>query len=136
LVACVAPALAACGSSSSPPPSVDPASLTPASAPVFAGAHVQPQGALRAAALAAGADLTGQADPYLRLLAALQTPGPPTLGFARDVRPRLGRDAGVFLRSLTRPGSRRAANAGIGDLLTLLQRGLSGESPPSSEFPF
>jgi Protein of unknown function (DUF3352) len=123
--ALLAGALAACGSTPSPGSSADPASVVPASAPLYAGATVRPGGAQRTAALAAGRALTHQADPYLRLLAALQTPGSPALDFQREVAPWLGPHAAVFLSSLGASGS----------LLSLLQQGLLGGSSTAA-FPF
>jgi hypothetical protein len=119
-------ALAGCGSSSSPGTSADPATVVPSSAPLYAGATVRPRGAQQTAALAAGRALTHQADPYLRLLSALQAPGSPALSFKREVAPWLGPHAGVFLTSL---GSSSA-------LLTLLQQGLLGSSSATAASPF
>ena len=125
----VALALGACGSStSSSGTAADPASAIPAAAPVYAGANVRPQGSEKTNALAAGRALTHQANPYLRLLAALQAPGAPPLGFARDVSPWLGPHGGVFLSSLSSAGA----------LLPLLAQGLLGAPSSSSAgaFPF
>ena len=121
----IASMLSGCGSSKKIATAADPASAIPASAALYAGATVRPQGALQTEALAAGKALTGQVDPYLRLLAALQTPGAPTLDFKRDVAPWLGTRAGAYLISL------RAS----GQLTTMLQQGLLGNSATGS-FPF
>jgi hypothetical protein len=121
----LAAALAGCGSSASPGSTVDPATVIPASAPLFADASVRPSGSLKSAALAAGKALTHQANPYLRLLGALQTPGAPQLSFAHDIAPWLGPSAGVYLSSL----------ASAGTLLSNLQSGLLGGSGAVS-FPF
>lgn len=124
--------LAAAGCGSSPTgTSVDPASAVPASAALYAGAIVRPEGSLQKAASAAGRALTHQADPYLRLLGALQTPGSASLDYKRDVAPWLGTRAGVFLSSGA--GSSEAA---ISRLLTLVQQGLLGSSPSGGSFPF
>src|SRR6185437_9670682 len=56
-------------------------------------------------ALAAGKALTGQADPYQRLLGALRTPGSAQLDYKRDVAPWLGPHAGLFARSLGSVGA-------------------------------
>jgi hypothetical protein len=106
--------------------SADPARAVPASAPLYAAADVRPSPEKRKAALAAGRALTHQADPYLRLLAALQTPGSPALDYTRDVAPWLGKKAGIFLSSLQSSGA----------LLTLVQQGLLGQSSGASAFPF
>jgi hypothetical protein len=120
-----------CGSSGSSGSSVDPANAVPASAPLYAEAVVRPQGSLQTAARTAGQTLTHQADPYLRLLAALQTPGSPTLDFQHDVAPWLGPRAGVFLSSAA--GKPEDA---IGKLLALVQQGLLGQPSSSGAFPF
>jgi hypothetical protein len=125
LATALAAALAGCGSSSSPGTSADPATVVPASAVLYAGATVRPTGALKTGALAAGRALTHQANPYLRLLGTLQTPGSAPLQFARDIAPWLGPHAGVFLTSL------RSASA----LPTQLEQGLLGGSF-SSGFAF
>jgi len=124
--AAIVGALAGCGSSAAPGSSADPATVIPASASVYAGASLRPSGTLKSDAAADGRALTHQADPYLRLLAALQTPGAPQLSFKRDVAPWLGPDAGVYLSSLNSAGS----------LLSLLQQGLLGGSSATSSFPF
>jgi uncharacterized protein DUF3352 len=116
LLASLGGALAGCGSSNPGGTSVDPANAVPASAVLYAGATVRPTGAARTDALAAGKALTHQADPYLRLLGALQTPGSAKLSFTRDVASWLGPKAGVFLTSL---GSTSA-------LPSLLAQGLLG----------
>ena len=119
--------LASCGSSGSTGTSADPAGVAPASAPVYVGAVVRPEGSLKTAALAAGHALTHQADPYTRLLRVLQTPGSPTLDFGRDVAPWLGADAGLFLTSL---GSSEAVTS-------LLEQGLTGGGgSTTTEWPF
>ncbi len=110
--------LAGCGSSSTPGTTADPAAATPAAAVLYAGATVRPTGAQKTSALAAGKALTHQADPYLRLLGTLQTPGSATLSFSRDLAPWLGAHAGVFLTSLS----------GAGTLPSQLEQGLLGGS--------
>jgi len=122
----VAGAISGCGSSNNPGASADPAGVVPATAPIYAGADVRPEGAEKSGALAAGSSLTHERDPYLRLLAALQTPGSPPLDFSRDVAPWLGRRAGVFLSSLSSAGA----------LLPLLEQGLLGSSAAGGSFPF
>jgi hypothetical protein len=126
LIATLGIALSGCGSGGGSGTDADPAGAVPASAALYAGATVRPVGAQKTAALAAGAALTHQPDPYLRLLAALQTPGSPQLSFKRDVAPWLGPHAGIFLSSL---GSSSSA------LLSLLEQGLLGTST-SGAFPF
>ncbi len=118
-------ALASCGSGGSTGTSADPASIVPAAAALYAGATVRPSGAQKTAALAAGKAFTHEADPYLRLLGALQTPGSAPLSFSRDIAPWLGPHAGIFVTSL---GSSSA-------LPSLLEQGLLGRSSAGA-FPF
>jgi hypothetical protein len=119
-------ALAGCGSSSPSGTAADPASAVPASAALYVGATVRPDGQQSTAALAAGKALTHEPNPYLRLLAALQTPGSPQLDYKREVAPWLGPHAGIFLASLSSSSSA---------LLSLVKQGLLGGSA-SSTFPF
>jgi hypothetical protein len=123
--------LSGCGSSHTSGTNADPASVIPASAPVFASAIVRPGGSLQADALADGRTLTHQTDPYLHLLQALQTPGSPTLDFKREVAPWLGPRAGAFLGSL---GSGQEAS--VTKLLSVLGQALVGGSSSTSAFPF
>jgi Protein of unknown function (DUF3352) len=123
--------VAGCGSSGSSGSSADPANAVPASAPLYAGAIVRPEGALQDAAKAAGQTLTHQADPYLRLLAALQTPGSGTLDFKRDIEPWLGPRAGVFLSS-----SAGKPEEAVSKLLALVKQGLLGQASSGGAFPF
>jgi hypothetical protein len=129
-LAAIALAGAGCGSSPSGT-SIDPASAVPASAAVYAGAVVRPEGSLQTAARASGRALTHQADPYLRLLGALQTPGAPAPDFDHDVAPWLGPRAGVFLSAGGSDGE-----AAVARLLTLVEQGLLGKSSASGSFPF
>jgi Protein of unknown function (DUF3352) len=129
-LAAIALAGAGCGASPSGT-SIDPANAVPASAAVYAGAVVRPQGSLQAAARASGRALTHQADPYLRLLGALQTPGAPVPDFDHDVAPWLGPRAGVFLSAGGSDGE-----AAIARLLTLVKQGLLGSSSTAGSFPF
>ncbi len=101
LLALLGVALTGCGSSGTTGTTADPATAVPASAVLYAGATVRPTGTLEANALAAGKALSHQADPYLRLLGTLQTPGSAPLSFQRDLAPWLGPHAGVFLSSLS-----------------------------------
>jgi hypothetical protein len=126
LVAGLAGALAGCGSSSPSGTSADPASAVPAAAALYVGATVRPTSQLGTAALAAGKALTHEANPYLRLLAALQTPGSPQLNYEHEVAPWLGPHAAIFLSSLSSSSSA---------LLSLVKQGLLGGSAPSA-FPF
>jgi hypothetical protein len=132
LVLLAVAALAGGGCGSSPAgTSIDPANAVPGSVALYAGAVVRPEGSLQEAASAAGRTLTHQANPYLRLLGALQTPGSRSLDFKRDVAPWLGPRAGVFLSS--GGGSGEAA---ISRLLALFEQGLLGRAPGGGSFPF
>ena len=119
-------ALAGCGSAASSGTSANPASVIPASAQLLAGAIVRPSGSLRSAALAAGQALSHRSDPYLSLLAALETPGSPKLDYGREVAGWLGPRAGVFVTSPT--SAARVAG--------LLERALIAGAPSSSSYPF
>jgi hypothetical protein len=124
-------ALAGCGSSSSPGTSADPAGVTPASVPLYAGAVVRPTGALQSDANAAGTALTHQPHAFTRLVQILQVPGAPPLDYNKDIAPWLGPSAGIFLSAL--PSS--AGTAQLQQLLTqLLQSGSSTTS--TSAWPF
>ena len=126
LVLAVTGTLAGCGSSSPSGTTADPASAVPAAAALYVGATVRPESQLSTAALAAGKALTHEPNPYLRLLAALQTPGSPQLNYEHEVAPWLGPHAGIFLNSLSSSSSA---------LLSLVKQGLLGGSAPSA-FPF
>lgn len=128
----VTAALAGCGSSHRPGAGEDPAAVIPASAPIYAGAIVRPEGALKSSASAAGQALTHQADPHVRLLSALQTPGSAPLNFDRDLAPWLGPQAGIFLSSL----NDSAGQSSAGQLFSLLSQGLLGGSSAAISFPF
>jgi hypothetical protein len=130
-VAAAAVALGGCGGSSSPAKGPDPARVVPASAALYAEATVRPSGTLASSARAAGQALTHQADPYLRLLGALQLPGAPALDFKRDLSPWLGTQAGLFVSG----GGGSRARAAVASLLSsLAQAILSGSGQIS--FPF
>ena len=130
LLAALALLGAGCGSAPSGS-SIDPANAVPASAALYAGATVRPEGSLQKAASTAGRKLSHQADPYLRLLGALQTPGSSAPNFDKDVAPWLGPRAGVFLSAADSSGQ-----AAVGRLLTLVEQGLIGGSSAKGSFPF
>jgi hypothetical protein len=130
ILALAALAIGGCGSSHSSGTEADPAGAVPASTPLYAGATVRPSEPLKAAARTAGKTLSHQADVYLRLLAALQTPGSSTLTF-NDLAPWLGSHAAIFLGT---PGA--APQTGAVHVLGLLQQGLLGGSAATSAFPF
>ena len=131
IVAIVVIVIASGGSSHGTGTAADPAGAIPATAPLYAGAEVRPEGSLQTAAAAAGRTLTHQADPYLRLVAALQTPGSAPLNFNHDIAPWLGPRAGIYLTSLTGAGQ-----TGVSQVLSLLARALLSSSSATSAFPF
>jgi hypothetical protein len=118
-------ALAGCGSGHSTGTHADPVGVVPSYAPVYVGAVVRPNGDLEHEALAAGHALTGQRNPYTKLLSVLQTPGSPALDFNRDVAPWLGENAGLFFTVL---GSTEA-------LTELLKQGLTAGGS-GAQWPF
>ena len=123
-------ALSSCGSSSPSGTSASPATVVPASAPLYIDAVVQPTGALKSDALAAGSHLTGRQDPFTGLLKLLQGPSGKTPSYASEVKPWLGPEGGVFLSSIGAGGG-QAASSAAQDLLQealakALSEGLSG----------
>ncbi|HEY3864891.1 MAG TPA: DUF3352 domain-containing protein [Solirubrobacteraceae bacterium] len=124
-------ALAGCGSSSSPGSSADPASIVPASAPLYVGAAVRPSGSLKSSATAVGTTLTHQPDSYARLAAVLQVPGSPPLTYSHDIASWLGTNAGIFLSSLS---TSSATTTQLQQLLGEVLRG--GTSSTPSAWPF
>ncbi len=132
VIAAAVLALTGCGSSSSPGSSTDPASVVPASAPLYLGAVVRPSGSLKSSATAAATTLTHQPDSYARLAAVLQAPGVPTLTYSHDLAPWLGTNAGIFLSSLS---TSAATTTQLQQLLgEVLQSGASATTP--SAWPF
>jgi Protein of unknown function (DUF3352) len=128
-LATAATLLAGCGSSS-PGSSADPAGVVPASAPLYAGAVVRPDGTLKTDATAAGTTLTHQPDAYARLASVLQVPGSPPLTYSHDIEPWLGPNAGIFLSTLS------TSAAASGQLQQLLTAILQGGSTTPSAWPF
>jgi Protein of unknown function (DUF3352) len=87
-----------CGASAKPPgTSASPATVVPASAPLYLDAVVRPEGALKSDATSAASTLTGRAKPFDGLLKLLAGPAGRTPNYAREVSPWLGTRAGVFL---------------------------------------
>jgi hypothetical protein len=95
-VALLAVALGGCGSSSSGT-SASPATVTPASAPLYIDAVVQPEGGLKTDATATARTLTGRQHPFEGLLKLLAGPTGKTPSYAKEVEPWLGAHAGAFL---------------------------------------
>lgn len=106
----LAAVLAGCGSSSSPP--LDPATVVPASAPLYIGALVQPSGSLEANTTATARKLTHSEAPFSSLLKLL-SPSGHELGYAHDVKPWLGSKAGAFLASVETAAAAEALTEGL-----------------------
>jgi hypothetical protein len=112
-------ALAGCGSSGS---SGEPASLVPASAPLYASLAVKPSGGSSGEASTAIKKLTHLAEPYGSLAQALLTSEGSHVEFKRDIQPWVGKDAGVFVTSLDTSKLPQSSSS----LQTLLEGGLTG----------
>jgi hypothetical protein len=113
-------ALAGCGSSSGT--NDDPATLTPASAPLYASFAIKPSGGSGGTASIAAKKLTHLAEPYGSLAQALLSSEGSHLQFKRDIESWIGNNAGVFITSLDTsklPQSSSSAQS-------LLEGGLSG----------
>jgi hypothetical protein len=96
-VALLAAALGGCGSSSPTGTSASPATVTPASAPLYLDAVVRPAGSLKTDATSAARTLTGRQRPFEGLLKLLAGPTGKAPSYAKEVEPWLGTHAGVFL---------------------------------------
>jgi hypothetical protein len=108
--------LAGCGSSGSTDASApDPASIAPASAPVFVSAIVSPQGSLADNATTDARELTHLGSPFETLLNTLEGKGKIHFSWA-EAKPWVGERAGLVLTSSG--GSKHA--------LGVLERSLSG----------
>jgi hypothetical protein len=118
-------ALSSCGSSSPSGTSASPATVVPASAPLYIDAVVQPTGALKSDALTAGRHLTGRSDPFTGLLELLQGPSGKTPSYASEVKPWLGPEGGVFLSSIGAGGGQATSSAAQGLLQEALAKALS-----------
>jgi Protein of unknown function (DUF3352) len=114
----VGAAIAGCGSSGS---SGDPASVAPASAPLYASLAIKPSGGSSGDASTAAKKLTHLAEPYGSVAQTLLSSEDTHLEFKRDISPWAGEQAGVFITSLDTsklPQSATSAQA-------LLEGGLS-----------
>jgi hypothetical protein len=107
--------LAGCGSSSTPPP--DPATVVPASAPLYIGAVVQPSGALKSDTEADAHELTHSGEPFSGLLKLLSPSGHP-IDYASEVKPWLGANAGAFLTSIDAAKATSALAGTLSEVLT------------------
>ncbi|MFI5004459.1 MAG: DUF3352 domain-containing protein [Solirubrobacterales bacterium] len=123
LAAVLAGVLGGCGSSSSGT-SASPATVTPASAPLYIDAVVRPEGSLKTNATSTASTLTGRQKPFEGLLKLLAGPTSRTPHYAKEVQPWLGPHAGVFLSAIDLS---RAQGLLSGELLAkVLSEGLAG----------
>ena len=119
----LAVALGGCGSSS-PGTSASPATVTPASAPLYIDAVVRPEGSLKTDTSTAARTLTGRQKPFEGLLKLLGGPSGHTPNYAHEVEPWLGPHAGVFLSAVDISHAQGLLSA---ELLTkALSEGLTG----------
>jgi hypothetical protein len=116
-------ALAGCGSSGSG--NADPATVTPASAPLYAKIAIKPQGGANGNAASAAKKLTHLAEPYGSLAQALLSSKGSRLEFKRDIEPWVGDSAGVFVTSLDTGALPQSATSAQGLLEGGLTSGLS-----------
>ena len=112
--------LAGCGSSSSGT-NADPATVTPASTPLYVKLAVKPSGGAKGQASSAAKTLTHLAEPYGSLAQALLASEGVHLDFKRDIGPWVGDDAGVFITALDTSGLPKSATSAQ----ALLEGGLS-----------
>jgi hypothetical protein len=118
-------AASGCGGSSSSGTSASPATVVPASAPLYIDAVVQPSGSLKTDALAMGKSLTGRTKPFTGLLALLQGPTGHTPDYEHEVKPWLGSEAGIFLNSVEAGGAQVASLAAQSLLRQALTKALA-----------
>ncbi len=93
-------ALGGCGSSPSGT-SASPATVTPASIPLYIDAVVRPEGSLKTDATSTAHTLTGRQHPFEGLLKLLAGPTGKTPNYAKEVEPWLGANAGAFLSAVS-----------------------------------
>ncbi len=119
----LAAALGGCGSSPSGT-SASPATVTPAAAPLYIDAVVQPEGSLKTDATATAHTLTGRQHPFEGLLKLLAGPTGRPPNYSREVQPWLGTHAGAFLSSIAL--ARAQGLLGGETLKKLLSEGFGG----------
>jgi hypothetical protein len=114
VLALLAPVLAGCGSSSSTGAvEPDPASVAPATAPLYVSAVVSPKGSLATDATTDAHELTHLGDPFGSLLNTLEGDG--TIHFSwAEAKPWVGQRAGLIVTAVG--ASRSAVTALEGDL--------------------
>lgn len=119
------PLLSGCGGSSTSGTTASPATVVPADAPLYIDAVVQPSGSLKTATLTDGRRLTGRSNPFTGLVKLLQGPTGQAPNYAREVKPWLGPEAGIFLNSVEAAGSQVASLAAQSLLRAALTKALS-----------
>ncbi len=112
-------ALTGCGSSGSG--ATDPATVVPASAPLYASFAIKPSGGSKGDAEVAAKKLTHLAEPYAALTQALLSNEGTQVQFKHDIEPWVGNDAAVFITSL----NTGALPQGAGSAQSLLEGGLT-----------
>lgn len=117
----LAAALGGCGSSSGSG-KADPASLVPASAPLYASVAIKPAGGSGGSASVAARKLTHLAEPYGSVAQALLSSAGGKPEYKRDIAPWVGERAGVFVTASS--AGKLAQSAG--SLQGLLAGGLAG----------
>jgi Protein of unknown function (DUF3352) len=115
--------LTGCGSSGSSG-NGDPATLTPAAATLSASIAVNPSGTASSTARV----LTHLAEPYGSIAQTLLSTEASHVEFKREVKPWIGKHAGVFITSLDTSGLPRGATSAQGLLEVALTGGLSSLS--------
>jgi hypothetical protein len=118
-------ALAGCGSGSSGSPDADPATVTPASAPLYANIAIKPSGGATGVASTAAKTLTHLAEPYGSVAQALLSTEANHLEYTRDIKPWIGNSAGVFVTSLNTSTLPQSASSAQGLLEGVLKGSLS-----------
>ena len=104
VVACatllLAAALTGCGGSSSGSPNANPASVVPASAPLYASIALKPSGGSSGPAYTDLKTLTHLSEPYGSVAQSLLSVAGAHSEYSHDVEPWVGATAGVFVTSL------------------------------------
>lgn len=129
LGALLALVVAACGGSGDE--NANPASVVPADAPLYLEATVRPEGDLRADFDAAASKILRTQNPSAQIRqlvdGVLRQDG---VSYAQDVKPWLGRRAGVFLSDFAREGPQGAvvlSTSDTGAALDAIEKGAEGE---------
>lgn len=103
-------ALAGCGSSSSSP-NADPATVTPASASLYANVAIKPSGGANGVASSAAKRLTHLAEPYGAVAQSLLSTESSHPQYKRNIESWIGNSAGVFITSLNTGGLPQSASS-------------------------